>query len=51
VADGEGRKRYRHASVKKAIAKIYNSRVRSFSHTDKNFVLGGIYENIKEASK
>lgn len=30
-------------------SKFENSRVRSFSHTDKNFGLGGIYENCKEA--
>jgi hypothetical protein len=30
-------------------SKFENSKVRSFSHTDKNFELGGIYHNCKEA--
>jgi hypothetical protein len=30
-------------------SKFENSKVRSFSHTDKNFGLGGIYQNCKEA--
>lgn len=31
------------------LSNLKNSKVRSFSHTDKNFGLGGIYENCKEA--
>jgi hypothetical protein len=33
------------------LAGIQNTKVRSFSHSDKNNGLGGIYQNCKEASK
>ena len=33
------------------VSRYENSKVRSFSHTDKNDLMGSIYENTKEASK